>query len=104
MIVICGKTIKECEESLKMAKIAMATGAPMGCGGATMADAEKAMEAMKMAMGIAEPKPTPTVDDLIEEIYDMDLDEKGIDELIDLIIDCCDPRKLRTYAEKIKNW
>lgn len=51
MIIICGKTIAEVERDLEMAKMAIASGAPMGIGGATIGDAEKAMEMLRNMMG-----------------------------------------------------
>lgn len=51
MIIICGKTIAEVERDLELAKMAIASGAPMGIGGATLADAEKAMEMLHSAVG-----------------------------------------------------
>lgn len=55
MIIICGKTIAEVERDLEMAKRAIATGAPMGIGGATIADVEKAMRGLRSAMGESNP-------------------------------------------------
>lgn len=51
MIIICGKTIEEVERDLEMAKAAIATGAPIGVGGATMADVEQAMRGLHEAVG-----------------------------------------------------
>lgn len=51
MIIICGRTIAEVEHDLEMAKAAIATGAPIGVGGATMADVEQAMRGLRSAMG-----------------------------------------------------
>ena len=51
MIIICGKTIAEVERDLELAKMAIASGAPMGIGGATLADAEKAVEMLHSAVG-----------------------------------------------------
>lgn len=51
MIIICGRTIAEVERDLEMAKAAIATGAPIGVGGATMADVEQAMRGLYTAMG-----------------------------------------------------
>lgn len=51
MIIICGKTIEEVERDLEMAKAAIATGAPIGVGGATMADVEQAMRGLREAVG-----------------------------------------------------
>ena len=51
MIIICGKTIAEVERDLEMAKRAIATGAPMDIGGATMADVEQAMRGLRSAVG-----------------------------------------------------
>jgi hypothetical protein len=55
MIIICGKTIAEVERDLEMAKRAIATGAPMGIGGATIADVEQAMRGLRSAMGESNP-------------------------------------------------
>ena len=51
MIIICGKTIAEVERDLEMAKAAIATGAPMGVGGATIEDVEQALHGLRSAMG-----------------------------------------------------
>lgn len=51
MIIICGKTIAEVERDLELAKMAIASGAPMGIGGATIGDAEQAMEMLRNMMG-----------------------------------------------------
>lgn len=51
MIIICGRTIAEVERDLEMAKAAIATGAPIGVGGATMADVEQAMRGLHTALG-----------------------------------------------------
>ena len=51
MIIICGRTIAEVEHDLEMAKAAIATGAPIGVGGATLADVEQAMRGLHTAMG-----------------------------------------------------
>lgn len=51
MIIICGRTIAEVEHDLEMAKAALATGAPIGVGGATLADVEQAMRGLHTAMG-----------------------------------------------------
>ena len=56
MIIICGRTIAEVERDLEMAKAAIATGAPIGVGGATMADVEQAMRGLHTAMGDTERK------------------------------------------------
>lgn len=51
MIIICGNSIEEIEQNLHMAKMAVASGAPCGVGGATMADVEKALR-MAEHMGL----------------------------------------------------
>lgn len=51
MIIICGRTIAEVEHDLEMAKAALATGAPIGVGGATLADVAQAMRGLYTAMG-----------------------------------------------------
>ena len=55
MIIICGKTIAEVERDLEMAKAAIATGAPMGVGGATIEDVEQALHGLRSAMGESNP-------------------------------------------------
>ena len=54
MIIICGKTVAEVERDLEMAKLAIASGAPMGIGGATVEDVEQALAMMKQ-MGVPAP-------------------------------------------------
>lgn len=51
MIIICGKTIAEVERDLELAKMAIASGAKVGIGGATIGDVEKAMEMLHSAVG-----------------------------------------------------
>lgn len=51
MIIICGNSITEVERDLEMAKIAMASGKPIGIGGATPADVEQALDTLKQYMG-----------------------------------------------------
>ena len=41
MMMVCGNSVEELEQSVAAMKMAMATGATMGCGGATLADVEK---------------------------------------------------------------
>ena len=60
MIIICGKTIAEVERDLEMAKMAIASGAMVGVGGATIEDAEKALEMGVAMMGGAVPNTPPT--------------------------------------------
>lgn len=75
MIIICGKTIAEVERDLELAKAAIATGAPMGVGGATMADVEQAMRGLRQTIGadnapISNPNyvGVPPIEDEHEEI------------------------------------
>lgn len=51
MMVICGNSVAELEKELEMLKLAISTGATMGCGGATLGEAEKALSALKSAVG-----------------------------------------------------
>ena len=46
MMMVCGNSIEELETDLAMLKMAVATGATMGCGGATIADVEKGVAMM----------------------------------------------------------
>ena len=41
MMMVCGNSVEELEHDLAMLKMAVASGAMMGCGGATLADVEK---------------------------------------------------------------
>lgn len=62
MIIICGKNIREIEQNLEMVKMAVASGAPCGVGGATMADVEKALrmaEHMGLPTAITNPNYNP---------------------------------------------
>lgn len=65
MIIICGNSIEEIEQNLEMVKMAMASGAPCGVGGATMADVEKALhmaEHMGLPTAISNPNYNPDPD------------------------------------------
>ena len=55
MMVICGNSVAELEKELEMLKLAISTGATMGCGGATLGETEKALSALKSAMGDTSP-------------------------------------------------
>ena len=46
MMMVCGNSIEELEQNLAMLKMAVASGAMMGCGGATLADVEKGVAAL----------------------------------------------------------
>ena len=46
MMMVCGNSVEELENELAMLKMAVATGATMGCGGATLADVEKGVAMM----------------------------------------------------------
>jgi hypothetical protein len=59
MIIICGNSIAEVEQDLAMAKMAMASGAPVGLGGYSIEDAERALQMLKNSNL---PTPTPTND------------------------------------------
>lgn len=59
MIIICGATIAEVERDLEMAKRAIATGAKVGIGGATIEDVEKAMSMLKGECDMVEPISNP---------------------------------------------
>ena len=41
MMMVCGNSVEELEQSVAAMKMAMATGATMGCGGSTLAEIEK---------------------------------------------------------------
>ena len=69
MIIICGNSIAEVEQDLAMAKMAMASGASVGLGGASVEDAEKALSMLKN-MGLPTPTPNPDLAD-----YEPDADE-----------------------------
>lgn len=55
MLVICGNSVAELEKELEMLKLAISTGAMMGCGGATLGETEKALSALKSAVGDVPP-------------------------------------------------
>lgn len=51
MLVICGNSVAELEQELKMLKMAVSTGAMMGCGGSTIGDVEQALNALSSVVG-----------------------------------------------------
>lgn len=51
ILVICGNSVAELEQELKMLKMAISTGAVMGCGGSTIGGVEQALKALTSAMG-----------------------------------------------------
>ena len=55
MMMVCGNSIEELENDLAMLKMAVATGATMGCGGSTLADVEKGVAMMGGVLPTAEP-------------------------------------------------
>ena len=79
MIIICGATIAEVERDLEMAKRAIATGAKVGIGGATIEDVEKAMSMLKGECDMVEPISNPNyIDpDPIDECEDTCSDWDG---------------------------
>ena len=83
MIIICGATIAEVERDLEMAKRAIATGAKVGIGGATIEDVEKAMSMLKGECDVVGPISNPNY-----------IDPDPIDECEDACPDwdgeCCD--------------
>lgn len=46
MMYVCGNSIEELEQSLQAMKMAMATGAIMGCGGSSLAEVERGVAMM----------------------------------------------------------
>lgn len=55
MLVICGNSVAELEQELKMLKMAVSTGAMMGCGGNTIGGVEQALKALTSAVGGTSP-------------------------------------------------
>ena len=51
ILVICGNSVAELEQELKMLKMAVSTGAMMGCGGSTIGSVEQALKALTSAVG-----------------------------------------------------
>ena len=54
MMYVCGNSIEELEQSLQAMKMAMATGARMGCGGSSIAEVERGIAMMGGHMPTAE--------------------------------------------------
>lgn len=46
MMYVCGNSVEELEQSLQAMKMAMATGATMGCGGSSIAEVERGVAMM----------------------------------------------------------
>lgn len=86
MIIVCGNSVEEIKQNLHMVEMAMASGAPCGVGGATMADVAKAMQMMghmALSNAISNPNYVPNEwDDVFKccpdcgsvEYYDPDTD------------------------------
>jgi hypothetical protein len=55
MLVICGNSVAELEKELEMLKLAISTGATMGCGGSTIGGVEQALKALTSAVGGTSP-------------------------------------------------
>ena len=55
MMVICGNSVAELEKELEMLKVAISTGATMGCGGSTIGGVEQALKALTSAVGVDTP-------------------------------------------------
>lgn len=55
MLVICGNSVAELEQELKMLKMAVSTGAMMGCGGSTIGGVEQALKTLTSAVGETSP-------------------------------------------------
>ena len=55
MLVICGNSVAELEKELEMLKMAVSTGAMMGCGGSTIGGVEQALKALTSAVGGTSP-------------------------------------------------
>ena len=55
MLVICGNSVAELEKELEMLKMAVSTGAVMGCGGSTIGGVEQALKALTSAVGVDTP-------------------------------------------------
>lgn len=102
MMMVCGNSIEELEHELAMLKMAVATGAMMGCGGATLADVEKGVAMLGgnsptattcscngWGCGCCDPETYEEEDDTpptIAEILEMvETGEIDVDEAYDLI-------------------
>ena len=60
MIIICGNSVAEVEKDLEMMKLAIASGKPIGIGGATPSEVEKALATLKQYMdGAVAPTTNP---------------------------------------------
>lgn len=88
MIIICGRTIEECENDLAMAKRAIETGMPMGCGGATVEDAEMALTALKRTVGGYTAVPVEEeIVDIVGEMLDYLKGNYEPDEILGILVD-----------------
>ena len=97
MMYVCGNSIEELEQSLLAMKMAMATGATMGCGGSSIAEVERGIAMMGGHMPTAEDEDEdvcPYCDDYCENCgYDTDEDEEEdaepptISEILHMVAD-----------------
>lgn len=88
MLVVCGNSVNEIRENLAIVEQAIASGATMGCGGLTLADAKKALKMLTDYVGSATPCSCgcpncchPDLDPEIEECPD----DYTVDELIEIL-------------------
>ena len=114
MIVLVGNSIAEVEADLNACKVAMSTGAMMGCGGKTLAEAEKALHALADALGAKVEMPScpcPCRDKVVIEVDcyedddtwyedEEDDDEYYTEEDVDNIIDAMDESELLDLIAK----
>lgn len=104
MIIICGKSIEEIEQNLAMVKMAVASGAPCGVGGATMADVKKALqmaEHMGLPTAISNPNYVPDEWDDVPECCPDCGSVVDYDPYTDICEDCgrgCEDDPLEGYS------
>lgn len=82
MMMVCGNSVEELEQSIAAMKMAMATGATMGCGGATLADVEKGVAMLGGCCHHAVEDTAPTIAEILEMVENGEL---TADEGIELI-------------------
>ena len=111
MIVVCGNSIEEIEQNLAMVKMAVASGAPCGVGGATMADVEKALHMMGnmgLPTAISNPNYAPECCPDCGSIVDYDSDTdicdncgRGYEDEDDPLMDIPFPDLVHALAEHL---
>ena len=88
MMMVCGNSIEELEQSVAAMKMAMATGATMGCGGSSLAEIEMGMEMLRDTVPTPLPllNPCPTLKPAPKTVPGTEERVGELERLVDLVL------------------